>query len=132
MALNPQFASVPKLGAVTISTPNTNRNGSGTIDAVLTAGANGTRVRRLAAVAIGATTAGVVRFWLHNGTAALLLREVIVPAVTPSVTQAVFSVEMTETTNPELLPITLPTGWSIRASTQIGESFVAIAGGADL
>lgn len=132
MALVPQFASVPKVGIATISTANTNRDGTGTIGTVLTAGTNGTRLRRITIQATGTTTAGMVRLYLHDGTTAQLYLETPVTAVTPSGTVLAYSVTYNENVDFSQLPLTIPSGYSLRASTQNAETFKVIAEGADL
>lgn len=132
MALDPQFAATPKLGASSISTANTGRDGTGTLGTVLTAGAAGTRLRAVHIRATASTTAGMVRLYLHDGTTAHLFKEVPVNAITPSGSVEAFSAHLNESTNPDLLPVTIPTGWSLRASTHNAEAFRVIAEGADL
>lgn len=132
MAATPSFAATPKLGIVNISTANTNRDGTGTIGTVLSAGASGSRVRGLAVKATGTTTAGMVRIYLHDGTTARLWREIPVSAITPSATVESFGAYLNEATNPELFPLALPSGWSLRASTHNAESFNVAAEGPDL
>lgn len=132
MALTPQYAATPKLAVATVSTANTARDGTGTIATVLTAGTNGTRVRRIEVQATGTTTAGMVRIFLHNGTSAFLYHEFAVTAITPSATVQAFSANITEGINPDLLPLTIPSSWSVRASTNNAESFNVFVEGADL
>jgi hypothetical protein len=132
MALDPQFASAPKIGAVGISTANTGRDGTGTLGTVLTAGSAGTRVGGVFVIAGGTTTAGMVRLFLHDGAAFHFVKEVSVTALTPSATVQAFSAYLNEVTNPELFPLVLPSGWSIRASTHNAEAFRVGALGADL
>jgi hypothetical protein len=133
MALTPQFAATPRIGAAIISAANALRDGTGTIPNILTAGANGTRVRRIAINATGTTTAGMVRVFLHDGASAHhLLLEVPVSALTPSATVQAFAASFTEAISPDLLPLTIPSGWSIRASTHNAESFRVTCEGADL
>lgn len=132
MAATPNFAATPKVGIATISTANTNRDGTGTLGTVLTAGASGTRIRRIEVQATGTTTAGMVRLYLHDGTTAHLFLEVPVSAITPSATVAAFSANYAETTTVDQLPLTIPSGYSLRASTHNAESFKVIAEGGDL
>jgi hypothetical protein len=133
MALDPQFAVTPRIAAAIVSAANPNRDGTGTIPNILTAGSNGTRVRRIAISATGTTTAGMVRVFLHDGASAThLLLEVPVTALTPSATVQAFAASFTDATSPDLLPLTLPVGWSIRASTHNAETFRVICEGADL
>lgn len=132
MASTPQFAATPKVGIATISTANTNRDGTGTLGTVLTAGASGTRIRRIEVQATGTTTAGMVRLYLHDGTTAHLFLEVPVSAITPSGTVSAFTANYSEATTTDQLPLTIPTGYSLRASTHNAESFKVIAEGGDL
>lgn len=136
MALKPQFAATPKIGVGTLSLANTARDGTGTLGTtiinVLSAGTNGTRLQRIAVNATATTTAGMVRFYLHDGTTSHLFLEVPVAAITPGGTVQSFSYSATEVTNPEMLPLVIPSGYSIRASTHNAEAFRATVSAADL
>lgn len=126
MAITAQFVATPKVGLATISTANTSLTGSGTIGTVFSAGANGSRIERCVVKATGTTTAGMVRLFIHNGTAATLLTEIPVAAVTPSGTLAAF-----ETTFVFDGGLVIPTGYSLRAATHNAESFQLTALGGD-
>lgn len=130
MATQAQFAAVPKVGAVVISTANTNRDGTGTIDTVFTAGANGARIDSVEVQATATVTAGMIRLFIHDGTSAFLFAEVSVSASTPSATVPAYSAQFTTSTT-AVLPIVIPTGFSLRASTNNAESFNIIAFGGD-
>jgi hypothetical protein len=125
----PIFAQALGSETVSISTANTNRDGSGTIGTVLTAGTNGTTVDSIQIMAAGTTTAGVVRLFKHNGSTSFLWKEVLVPAITPSTTVAAF-MRRIDCSRPENACY-LPTGWSLRASTHNAETFNIHAEGAD-
>jgi len=130
MSESPQFVSTPKMGVVTINTANTARTGTGTVGTVFTAGANGSRIEKIIICAQATTTAGNIRLFLYNGTAYFLFKEIPVVAVTPAATVPSFSAVLSqeiETT----LPLILPSGYSLRASTEKGESFNIIAIGGD-
>lgn len=75
-----------------ISTANANRDGTGTIATLHTAGAAGARIDDVSIKATGTTTAGIVRFFksTDGGATWRLVREVIVSAITPSGTVAAF------------------------------------------
>lgn len=132
MSLVPQFASVAKLGTATLSAANTNRDGTGTIVTVLTAGTSGSRISGVIVCATGTTTAGMIRLYLNDGANTNLIKEIPVSATTPSGSVAAFSAYLNESTNPELFPITPQTGWSLRASTNNAETFKVTAVGPDL
>lgn len=130
-ANTPIFAQALRHGAVAISTANTNRDGSGTIGTVFTADAtDGSLVDHIDIQAIGTTTAGVVRLYVHNGSSAFLWKEILVTAITPSTTVEAFRATL-DCSKPENR-LVLPAGWSLRASTHNAESFNVHAFGADL
>ena len=122
----PIFAQAVRHATAAISTANTNRDGSGTIDTIFTADAtDGSVLERIDICATGATTAGVVRLFIHNGTSAFLWKEILVGAVTPSTTVAAFMRRLTDRCY-------LPAGWSLRAAPHNAETFNIHAFGYDL
>lgn len=134
MAADSQFLTTPKVGQALISTANANRDGTGTIGTVLTAGASGSEVWWLKAKARGTTTAGMIRVFLHDGTGYRgLLAEIPVTANTPSATIPTWeaTIPLTVPVNSDVvLPLALPNLWSIRAATEKAESFdIMVAGG---
>lgn len=131
MSTTANYAATPNLGIAAISTANTNRDGTGTIGTVLTAGASGSRIDAVMVKATGTTTAGMIRLFVHNGTTAYLLNEIPVLANTPSSTAPAWEVQMNASTMSQLFPIILPTGFSLRASTNNAETFNVLAVGGD-
>jgi hypothetical protein len=117
MSTAAQYASTINSAHAQVSVANTARDGSGTLATVISAGATGTRIDDIAIVATGTTTAGVIRLFLHDGTNARLWKEILVAAITPSTTQAVWSQYLYD------LGLALKTGWSLRASTNNAETF---------
>lgn len=93
MATSAQYATTPKNGVAQVSTANTNRDGTGTLATVFTAGTSGSRIDALQIQATSTTTAGMIRFFISNdaGTTKRLVGEVAVTAITPSGTVAAFS-----------------------------------------
>lgn len=122
----PRFVEDGKVWAGEISTANTNRDGTGTVATIVTAGAQGSRVDLIRSVAEGTTTAGVVRIFLHDGSTFFLVKEIIVAAVTPSTTVETSTLEWAPTE-----PIILPSGWTLRASTNNAETFNIFVFGGD-
>lgn len=131
MAAVPAYAASPKCGIGQISTANTNRDGTGTIGTVFTAGTSGSRIDAIDLKATGTTTAGMVRLFIHDGMTAILLTEVPVVAVTPSATLPAWEVQLNTNSMSQILPLVLPTGYSLRASAEKAESFNVIALGGD-
>lgn len=127
----PIFAQALRHAVAAISTANTNRDGSGTIGTIFTADAtDGSSLDNIVIVATGTTTAGVVRVFKHNGSASFLWREILVGAITPSATVAVFSRRI-DCSRPENA-CHLPAGWSLRAATHQAETFNVHCEGFDL
>lgn len=126
MAIGPTFLSgYGGLNTVLVNAANTARDGTGTLAVAYTAGGNGSRISEIHINAIGTTTQGVIRIFMHNGTAAFLFKEILVTAVAPSTTVPVWSTVLTFSN-----PINLPPLWSIRVSTHNAESFhVTVVGG---
>lgn len=117
MATTAQYASTVRTAQAQVSTANTNRNGTGTIVTVFTAGSNGSRIDDIYITATATTTAGVVRLFLNDGTNTYLWREILVPAITPSTTVSVFSAALLSQ------GLILANTWSLRASTNNAETF---------
>lgn len=131
MAIQPHYAAAPRCGIGQVSVANTARDGTGTIATIFTAGANGSRIDAISLKAVGNTTAGMIRLFIHDGTNARLLTEVPVTAVTPSTTLPSWGAELNTNTMTQVLPIVLPNGYSLRAATNNAETFNLIAFGGD-
>lgn len=79
----------------TLTTANPNKDGTGTLVNLLpTSGNSGTLIKSITIKAVGATTLGAIRFFVNYGTFTLL-KEVPVPAVTPSAIVPTFSTVIT-------------------------------------
>lgn len=133
MAANttPIFTISPKLAMVRISTANTNRDGTGTLGDVITGGTAGTRVDRVSIMAIGTTTAGMVRLYIFDGGSTnRLWLEIPVAAITPSGTVQAFRYLLT-TPDVQSPLLVLPASYVLRASTVAAESFDIVASGGD-
>lgn len=129
MAASPVFTATPHVEVTNISTANTNRNGTGTIATVFTAGASGSRVDRIIVHATVTTTAGAVRLFLYDGTNYRLWKEVDVDAVTVGASTEAFN--STVILNNFFIPGT--SGFNrVAASTEAAESFNITVMGSDL
>lgn len=112
-----QYASTVQNAVAVLSASNTNRDGTGTIVDIVTGATNGTRVDDITVCATGTTTAGMIRFYLHDGTNSRLWREIPVISNTPSGTVSTWSYTLTD------LAFVLKSGWKLRASTNNAETF---------
>lgn len=131
MSTSAQYASTPKCGVGQVSVANTNRDGTGTIVTVFSAGASGSRIDAINIKATGTTTAGMIRLFIHDGADARLLTEVPVTAITPSGTLPSWEAQLNTNTMTQVLPLVLPTGYSLRAATNNAETFNLLAFGGD-
>ena len=125
--LQPLFPLTPVIGLQDIATANTARDGTGTIADLLTAGSNGTIVNRVTMRARVTTTVGVIRLFIKISSTYYLFEEVLVTAITPSTTVAVWSGASTLIT--AALPLSLPSGYKLSCSTHVAENFVVVAHG---
>jgi len=112
MAANtiPIFPSTPSLTSAQVATGLVGRTVSGVtgLTLIFTAGSNGARVDTITITAAGTTTAGVIRLWYYIGSGnSLLWQEILVTAVTPSTTLAVWSYEFN------------PVNWVLPATTYL-------------
>jgi len=127
MAASPTFTSTPVAARADLSAANTNRDGTGTIVDIVSAAAAGTVIEKIVVQATATTTAGMVRLYVHNGTSYRLFKEYAVTAV--SATASVAAYRATDTFD---VPLVLPTGYKIAASTHNAETFAVHALGGDL
>jgi hypothetical protein len=113
-------------GIATISTANSNLDGTGTLGTIISGTANGVKIQRVYIKAIGDVTQGMVRLFLYDGAGGgtVLIKEIPVPAVDQSSVNPAF---VRVVRFPEGL--TLSNGFSLKASTQNAESFNIIAEG---
>ena len=118
MSTSANFFSTPRTAVGQVTTLNAGRDGTGAVPTILTAAASGTRIDDIEIQATGTTTAGVVRLYLHDGTNARMVREILVTAITPSTSLAAFNTRLTD-----LGWILQNASWSLRASTEKTETF---------
>lgn len=110
-----------------ISAANANRDGTGTIVDVYVAGGEGGEVEMVVVKAQGVTTAGMVRLFIHNGSAWRLYEEIDVTAVpTPGATTKTFKAEFIPTKR-----LIIPTGWKLGAAPHNAEIFEVHSHGGD-
>jgi hypothetical protein len=113
------------LGMTTISTANSNLDGTGALGTILTAASNGTQIQTITIKSQVNTTAGMIRLFLDDGSNKKLLREIPVDAITKSGTVNSFS----RIIDFEGKGFALKSGWTLKASTEKAESFNVIAEG---
>lgn len=110
-----------RLASATVSTANTNTDGTGTITDVATGTSAGTRIDYVTITATSSTTNGMIRLWTYNGTNWRLLAEIPVFTTTASATTAKW------TTVFRLPALYLGATQKLGITTQIAESFHIVA-----
>lgn len=128
MATRPSYTSTPFQDRADVSASNAGRDGSGTIvDIGGVAPAAGRLIEKIVVQATATTTAGTVRLFVHNGANYRLWREVAVTAITASASVSAF--RFAEVLD---VPLILPSGHKLAASSHNAETFEVWAQGADL
>lgn len=128
----PIFPKTPKLSWGNILTANTAVDGTGTVVAVFTAGANGSRLDTIKCRSLGTNVATVIRVFLNNGltnaTAAnnTLYMETTLPATTLSQVAALADIEI-------VMDLVLPAGYvvNITIGTTVAAGYQVAAVGGD-
>ncbi len=124
---SPRFIAIGRHDRTSFATANTNRDGTGTLGDVITGAPGGTHVQHIKIKAEGTTTAGMIRLFLYNVSTTLLIKEMLVAAITPSATVQTWEVEWVPTSN-----LILQEGEILRVATHNAETFTAFAFGGDL
>jgi hypothetical protein len=133
MAANttPIFVITPRIGMVRMSIANTGRDGTGTLNDVITGGTNGTRIDRIVFRATVTTTAGMVRLFIYDGTNNRFWWEGPVTAITVGSSTPAWTYTLVSP-DPQSPLLVLPsTSYVLRAATNNAETFDVIAHGGD-
>lgn len=124
---SPYFSGTPKTTTVSFGTANTNRDGSGTLATLITAGASGSMVNGVVVKGTGTTTAGMIRVFHYDGSNNRLVGEVIVTAITVGA-----AVEAWKGVWAPEFPMFIPSGGLLKLSTHNAETFHAVSSHGDL
>ena len=93
---------------------------------VLTAGASGSRIDYIDIQGVATTTAGLVNLFLFDGTTYHLWQQVPIQAVTSSNTVPAFTTTLSSNANANIMPLCIPTGWSLRATTSVAQTGIKL------
>ena len=129
MALNPQFASTPRIGAAALTgVADTSYTAPTSFANVITGVAAGTRIAEVVVQMTGTvSSATMVRLFLHDGTNHFLHDEIPIAAATGS--QSVRQSRVSVLYNNLILP---SGSWSLRATCHTNNAGTVTALGADL
>jgi hypothetical protein len=131
MATSAQYASTPKVGSALLTTADASLTAPTTVGTVFTAGASGSRIDYIEIIGVATTTAAIVNLFIYDGTTYSLWQQIPVLAVTIATTTPSFVANLASNSNANVMPLTLPTGYSLRATvtvTQAGVRVIAYGG----
>ena len=126
MATSAQYASVPRVGSALLTTADTSLTAPSTVGTVLAAGASGTRIDYIDIQGVATTIAGIINLFIYDGTTYFLWTQVPVQAITSSTTVPSFLVNLSSNGNANFMPLTIPTGYSLRATTTTAQTGVRV------
>lgn len=114
MATSPLYAATPHNAAGSLTTGNLNRDGTGAIVVIFTAGANGSKINEITVKATAQPADSTVVFYLYDGTTFWVYDEWDIGApAAGSATVASYRETRTYTN------LVLMTTWSLRASVTV-------------
>lgn len=126
MSTSAQYASTPRVGSATLTTADTSLTAPSTVGTILTAGSSGTRIDYIEVQGVATTTACLVNLFIYDGTNYILWNQVPVIAITSSTTAPAFAAYLSSNNNSNIMPLTLPTGYSLRATVSVTQTGVRV------
>jgi hypothetical protein len=126
MSTSAQYASTPKFGSANLTTADTSLTAPTTVSTIVTAGASGTRIDYIDVQGVANTVAGLINLFVFDGTTYILWQQVPVQVVTSSTTVPAFVSVLSSNSNSNIMPLTLPTGYSLRATTSVAQTGVRV------
>jgi len=126
MATQAQYASTPIVGSALLTTADTSLTAPTTVGTVLTAGASGSRIDYIDIQGVATTVASLINLFIFDGTNYILWQQVPVQATTTSNTSPAYSAVLSSNGNANVMPLTLPTGYSLRATTTVTQTGIRV------
>jgi len=126
MSTSAQYASTPKVGSALLTTDDSSLTAPTTVGTVLTAGASGTRIDYINIQAVATTSSGIINLFIYDGTTYFLWTQVPVVAVSSSTTAIAYQATLSSNSYANIMPLTLPTGHSLRATTSVSQSGIRV------
>lgn len=126
MSTSAQYASTPKVGSAILTTADISLTAPTTVGTIVSAGASGTRIDYIEVQGVATTVASLINLFIYDGTTYILWNQVPVVAVTSSTTAPAFAAYLSSNGNSNIMPLTLPTGYSLRATTSVTQTGVRV------
>lgn len=125
MAAQPSYAGTPIAGAATLTVGDASRTAPAAAGILVTPGAGGL-IERVTIIPLATTVASVLRLFRYDGAAYHLYTEIAIPVQTVSASVAVSPLTLQAVDYPNLFPIVIPAGWSLRASINDNQTGVKV------
>lgn len=120
MAISQNYAAYVTAGAGILATGDTSRTSPSSLVTIFTpyngTTNNGGQVERISLIPVGNTTASAVRIFRYDGTTNHLYTEIAVSTLTAVGSTANTTLTIEAADNPNLFPILIPIGWTLRAT----------------
>lgn len=126
MATSAQYAAIPIFGSQILTTADTSLTAPTTFGTIITAGANGTRIDYIEVQGVATTTATLINLFVFNGVTNTLWQQIPVLAMTSGTTAPAFSATISSNGNANIMPLSLPNGHTLRATTSIAQTGVRV------
>ena len=126
MAIQPQYAATAKVGSALLTTADTSLTAPATVGTVFTAGSSGSRIDYIVIQGVATTVAGLVNLFIYDGTTYFLWQQVPIIAITSSTTAPAFSALLSSNSNANVMPLSIPTGYSLRATTSVAQTGIRV------
>lgn len=126
MATSAQYASVPKIGAATLTTADTSLTAPTTVGTIVTAGSSGTRIDYIDIQGVATTLSGLVNLFIFDGTNYHLWYQVPVLPITSSTTAPAYAATLSSNSHANIMPLVLPSGHSLRATTSVAQTGIKV------
>lgn len=126
MATSAQFAATPRIGSALLTTADISLTAPTTFGTVLAAGSSGTRIDNIDIQGVATTVASLINLFIFDGTVNILYAQVAVQAITSSTTSPAFTAALSSNVNSNIMPLILPTGYSLRATTSVTQTGVRV------
>jgi hypothetical protein len=126
MASTAQYAATPKVGSALLTSADTSLTAPTTVGTVFTAAASGSRIDYIEIQGVATTVAGLVNLFIFDGTTYFLWQQVPIIAITSSTTAPAFVANLSSNGNANVMPLCLPTGYSLRATTSVAQTGIRV------
>lgn len=126
MATTAQYAATPKVGSAVLTSADTSLTAPSTVSTILSAGSSGSRIDYIEIQGVATTVDGLINLFIHDGTNYILWQQVPILAITSSTTSPAFVANLSSNSNANVMPLCIPTGYSLRATTSVAQTGVRV------